>query len=60
MICHGGSNPKAIKNAIRFAYDYARKGVNSHMAEKLDESFPVAASEREGAPASDAGKERVA
>jgi len=60
MICHGGSNPKAIKNAIRFAYDYALKGVNLHMAEKLHESFPGAASEREGAQAPDAAKERVA
>jgi glycerol-3-phosphate acyltransferase PlsX len=40
MICHGGSNPKAIKNAIRFAHEYALKGVNSRMAEKLHESFP--------------------
>jgi phosphate acyltransferase len=35
MICHGGSSVKAIKNAIRFAHDYARKGVNQNMAEKL-------------------------
>lgn len=60
MICHGGSNPKAIKNAIRFAYDYAQKGVNSRLSEKLDESFPTLAREREGAQAPDAGKERVA
>ncbi|MBJ6727622.1 phosphate acyltransferase PlsX [Geomesophilobacter sediminis] len=42
MICHGGSNTKAIKNAIRFAYEYALKGVNDQMAEKLTESFPGA------------------
>jgi glycerol-3-phosphate acyltransferase PlsX len=60
MICHGGSNPKAIKNAIRFAYDYALKGVNNRMAEKLDESFPASAREREVAQAPDGGKERVA
>jgi len=35
MICHGGSSAKAIKNAIRFAHDYAQKGVNIKMAEKL-------------------------
>jgi len=35
MICHGGSSVKAIKNAIRFAHEYARKGVNQKMAEKL-------------------------
>ncbi|MEI8356808.1 MAG: phosphate--acyl-ACP acyltransferase, partial [Deltaproteobacteria bacterium] len=34
MICHGGSNAKAIKNAIHFAHDYALKGVNQKMAEK--------------------------
>ena len=39
MICHGGSSPKAIKNAIRFAHDYARKGVNQRVAEKLEEHF---------------------
>ena len=60
MICHGGSNPKAIKNAIRFAHEYALKGVNSRMAEKLHESFPGTARERECAQAQDAGKERVA
>ena len=38
MICHGGSNVKAIKNAIRFAYDYARSGVTEHVAEKLTQS----------------------
>lgn len=60
MICHGGSNPKAIKNAIRFAHEYALKGVNSRMAEKLHESFPGAARERDGGQAVDAGKERAA
>ncbi|MBI1921099.1 MAG: phosphate acyltransferase PlsX [Geobacter sp.] len=39
MICHGGSNAKAIKNAIRFAHEYAVKGVNQRMAEKLQENF---------------------
>jgi glycerol-3-phosphate acyltransferase PlsX len=37
MICHGGSNTKAIKNAVRFAYEYAQRGVNQRMAEKLQE-----------------------
>ncbi|ACM20961.1 acyl-(acyl carrier protein)--phosphate acyltransferase [Geotalea daltonii FRC-32] len=41
MICHGGSNAKAIKNAIRFAHEYARKGVNQHMVEKLQENYPL-------------------
>lgn len=59
MICHGGSNPKAIKNAIRFAYDYALKGVNSRMAEKLDESFPKSVREREASDVPADAKERV-
>ncbi|GFO60806.1 phosphate acyltransferase [Geomonas silvestris] len=59
MICHGGSNPKAIKNAIRFAYDYALKGVNSRMAEKLDESFPKSVRESEANEAPADAKERV-
>lgn len=37
MICHGGSNAKAIKNAIRFAHEYASRGVNQRMAEKLEQ-----------------------
>jgi phosphate acyltransferase len=41
MICHGGSNAKAIKNAIHFAHDYALKGVNQKMAEKLQGNFAV-------------------
>jgi glycerol-3-phosphate acyltransferase PlsX len=39
MICHGGSSPKAIKNAIRFAYEYAEKKVNNRLAEKLRENL---------------------
>ncbi len=35
MICHGGSNVKAIKNAVRFAYDYAQSGVTQRVADKL-------------------------
>ena len=49
MICHGGSNAKAIKNAIRFAYDYAQKGVNQKVAEKLQENFAVYMQQREPA-----------
>jgi len=39
MICHGGSNAKAIKNAIRFAHDYATSGVTQRIAEKLSENY---------------------
>ncbi len=49
MISHGGSNPKAIKNAIRFAHDYARKGVNQKVAEKLRENFAAYMQQREPA-----------
>lgn len=41
MICHGGSNVKAIKNAIRFAHEYAKNGVSEHVAEKLSENQSV-------------------
>jgi glycerol-3-phosphate acyltransferase PlsX len=47
MICHGGSNAKAIKNAVRFAHEYAQKGVNQRMAEKLEESFPAYMQQRQ-------------
>jgi glycerol-3-phosphate acyltransferase PlsX len=43
MICHGGSNVKAIKNAIRFAHEYAKSGVTEHVAEKLSENVVVSA-----------------
>ena len=41
MICHGGSNIKAIKNAIRFAHEYAKSGVTEHVAEMLSENAVV-------------------
>jgi glycerol-3-phosphate acyltransferase PlsX len=41
MICHGGSNVKAIKNAIRFAHEYAKSGVTEHVSEKLSENAVV-------------------
>ena len=41
MICHGGSNVKAIKNAVRFAHDYAKGGVTEHVSEKLSENIIV-------------------
>jgi glycerol-3-phosphate acyltransferase PlsX len=47
MICHGGSNAKAIKNAVHFAHEYALKGVNQRMAEKLEESFPAYMQQRQ-------------
>lgn len=47
MICHGGSNAKAVKNAVHFAHDYALKGVNQKMAEKLQGNFAVTMQPRE-------------
>ena len=41
MICHGGSNVKAIKNAVRFAHEYARSGMTEHVSEKLSENTVV-------------------
>ncbi|HPX60913.1 MAG TPA: phosphate acyltransferase PlsX [Deltaproteobacteria bacterium] len=41
MICHGGSNVKAIKNAIRFAHEYAQSGVTEHVVEMLTQNHAV-------------------
>jgi glycerol-3-phosphate acyltransferase PlsX len=49
MICHGGSSVKAIKNAIRFAHDYARKGVNQKMAEKMQDYINISKQPRDEA-----------
>ena len=46
MISHGGSNAKAIKNAIRFAHEYAEKGVNERMAEKLQVNYSITEQQR--------------
>jgi len=37
IIAHGGSNPRAIKNAIRAARDAVNQEVNRHIAEVLSE-----------------------
>jgi phosphate acyltransferase len=49
MICHGGSNAKAIKNAIRFAYEDVQQGVNQKVAEKLQQNFAIYMQQREPA-----------
>ena len=49
MICHGGSNVKAIKNAIRFAHEKVEKKVNQRMAEKLQENLATLRPPREAA-----------
>ncbi|MBW2467592.1 MAG: phosphate acyltransferase PlsX [Deltaproteobacteria bacterium] len=38
IICHGRSNAKAIKNAIRVAAEMIRSGVNSHIMQLLSDS----------------------
>jgi glycerol-3-phosphate acyltransferase PlsX len=55
MICHGGSNVKAIKNAIRFAYEYAQKRINQRMADKLEENYPIYMQQRQGSKEQAAG-----
>ena len=35
IICHGSSNVNAIKNAIRFAAEYASEGVNTRIESDL-------------------------
>lgn len=47
MICHGGSNTKAIRNAVRFASDFSSKGVNLRMAEKIQENFTIYSQQRD-------------
>lgn len=37
LVGHGRSNPKAIKNALRFAHAYATHGVISHIESKVAE-----------------------
>jgi len=43
MICHGGSNPKAIMNAIRLAREAVALNVNAKMAAELRRNLTVAA-----------------
>jgi hypothetical protein len=37
IIAHGGSNPKAIKNAVRVARETVTHDVNRHMVNALEE-----------------------
>jgi glycerol-3-phosphate acyltransferase PlsX len=41
IICHGRSNAKAIKNAIKVAAEMIRSRVNGHILQLLSESDPV-------------------
>ena len=41
IVCHGRSNAKAIKNAIKVAAEMVRNKVNGHIVQILSESNPV-------------------
>jgi len=36
IICHGSSSPKAIKNAVRIAYELGQFEVNRHIEDLMD------------------------
>lgn len=38
LICHGGSNPQAIKNAVRAAGTFVQKDINRRISEELHQS----------------------
>ena len=50
IIAHGGSNPLAIKNAIRAARDAVDQEINRHIAEALSEIDTAAGIKKEGLP----------
>jgi glycerol-3-phosphate acyltransferase PlsX len=50
IIAHGGSNPRAIKNAIRAAGEAVRQEINRHIGEALSEVDGVAGGKKEGLP----------
>lgn len=50
IIAHGGSNPLAIKNAIRAARDAVDQEINRHIAEALSEIDAAAGIKKEGLP----------
>ena len=50
IIAHGGSNPLAIKNAIRAAHDAVDQEMNRHIAEALSEAEDIAGLKKEGLP----------
>jgi glycerol-3-phosphate acyltransferase PlsX len=40
LVGHGRSNPKAVRNALRFAHAYATRGVIEHIASRLGKLYP--------------------
>ena len=50
IIAHGGSNPRAIKNAIRAAREAVNQEMNRHIAEALSEADGAGGVKKEGLP----------
>jgi len=50
IIAHGGSNPRAIQNAIRAARDAVDQEINRHIAEALSEIDTASGIKKEGLP----------
>jgi glycerol-3-phosphate acyltransferase PlsX len=50
IIAHGGSNPRAIKNAIRAAREAVNQQINQHIAQALSEADGAAGVKKEGLP----------
>jgi phosphate acyltransferase len=50
IIAHGGSNPMAIKNAIRAAHGAIHHDMNRHIADDLDAADGLAGDKKEGLP----------
>jgi glycerol-3-phosphate acyltransferase PlsX len=50
IIAHGGSNPRAIKNAIRAARDAVNQEMNRHITEALSEADGAVGARKEGLP----------
>jgi glycerol-3-phosphate acyltransferase PlsX len=50
IVAHGGSNPRAIKNAIRAACESVNQEMNRHIAEALSETEDAAGLKKEGLP----------
>jgi glycerol-3-phosphate acyltransferase PlsX len=42
LICHGRSDARAIKNAIRVGKQLADSGINEKIVERIEKSIPVA------------------
>lgn len=41
FICHGGSNVKAIKNAIKFSGEFVKNRVNMHLLEEFEKKMDI-------------------